>query len=39
MKKIISTVIPVYNTRPYLSEAINSILVQKDYLKEIIIIL
>ncbi len=38
MKKIISTVIPVYNTRPYLSEAINSILVQKDYLKEIIII-
>lgn len=38
MKIKISVIIPVFNTKIYLEEAINSLLVQKDFLLEIIII-
>jgi glycosyltransferase involved in cell wall biosynthesis len=38
MKTLISVIIPIYNTKPYLKEAIDSILQQKDFVHEIIII-
>ncbi|MCB0729799.1 MAG: glycosyltransferase family 2 protein [Ignavibacteriae bacterium] len=38
MQKLISIVIPVYNTLAYLEEAINSVLIQSDFIKDIIII-
>ncbi len=38
MTKIISVIIPVYNTRKYLQEAIDSVLIQNEYISEIIII-
>ena len=38
MKNDISVIIPVYNTKPYLREAVNSIIAQQKFLKEIIIV-
>ncbi|MCP4970189.1 MAG: glycosyltransferase [Arcobacter sp.] len=38
MKPLISVIIPVYNTEKYLEEAIGSVLQQKNYVHEIIIV-
>jgi len=38
MKKLISVIIPVYNVKNYLKSAIDSVLLQKDFLHEIIIV-
>ena len=38
MKPEISVIIPVYNVKPYLKEAVDSIIQQKEFLHEIIII-
>jgi len=38
MNRLISVIIPIYNTKAYLVDAIDSLLVQKNFIKEIILI-